>query len=119
MCLGCMAKYSSEQFSQPGNPAGKAGTPPGTPGKSLIEVLCNTQDNNGGSHHHHRGAIAKRSSSGLAGNTNNSNPRITLRHGEERGIVCYVFQVMLESDYNDLSELSHFSDLSQIFLTHN
>ena len=50
------------------------------------------QDNNGS----HRGAIAKRSSSGLLGpqgGANSSQPRITLRHGEDRGIVCFVFQV--------------------------
>ena len=86
-----MAKYS---IMRPGNP-GKAGTS-GKPGKSLTEVIC-TQENNGVSSQHHRGAIAKRSSSGglqvNAGNAANSSPRITLRHGEERGIVCYVFQV--------------------------
>ena len=87
-----MAKYS---IMRPGNP-GKAGTS-GKPGKSLTEVIC-AQENNGVSSQHLRGAIAKRSSSGglqvnAAGNAANSSPRITLRHGEERGIVCYVFQV--------------------------
>ena len=87
-----MAKYS---IMRPGNP-GNAGTS-GKPGKSLTEVICAQENNGVSSQQHLRGAIAKRSSSGglqvnAAGNTNSS-PRITLRHGEERGIVCYVFQV--------------------------
>ena len=87
-----MAKYS---IMRPGNP-GKAGTS-GKPGKSLTEVICAQENNGVSSQQHLRGAIAKRSSSGglqvNAGNAANSSPRITLRHGEERGIVCYVFQV--------------------------
>ena len=87
-----MANYS---VMRPGHP-GRAGTS-GKPGKSLTKVIC-AQENNGVSSQHLRGAIAKRSSSGglqvqNAGNNANSSPRITLRHGEERGIVCYVFQV--------------------------
>ena len=88
-----MAKYS---ITGPGNP-GKAGIS-GKPGKSLTEVICAQENNGVSSQQHLRGAIAKRSSSGglqvnAAGNAANSSPRITLRHGEERGIVCYVFQV--------------------------
>ena len=83
-----MERYS---IMRPGNP-GRAGTS-AKPGKSLTEVIC-AQENGGVSSQHHRGAIAKRSSSGgLQANANSSSPRITLRHGEERGIVCYVFQV--------------------------
>ena len=90
MCLSCMERYS---IMRPGNP-GRAGTS-AKPGKSLTEVICAQENGGVSSQQHHRGAIAKRSSSGglQVNNANSSSPRITLRHGEERGIVCYVFQV--------------------------